>query len=129
MTLKEQKEEFLVWSSTTSAIIRQLALGGVAITWLFKSDGTALAVELGNALKLFIITIGLDLAHALIPTLLYGILNLILEKRHKGNEEAIVQYPGWITWPAWVFFCAKAVFLVLAYWAMYGYLQSASVIK
>jgi len=129
MTLKELKEDFYDRSSTTSGIIRQLALGGVALTWLFKAeDAPAVSGELGETLRLFIFTIGLDLAHALVPTLLYGGLHLWLEHKNKGDENAQVEYPGWMTFPAWFFFGAKAVLLVMAYLAMYTYLLNASVL-
>lgn len=116
-TLEELKNDFYEFSRKTSENVRQLALAGVAIIWIFKIEvGGKIAIpnQLIDSLKFFIYTLSTDFLHAFIPSIIYGVYQTYLKSKGKQDKEA-VHFPSYLTIPAWTFYILKIVFLLFAY--------------
>lgn len=110
-------------STTASTIIRQLALGGFALIWLFKQEPKTgdwvLPQALFRPLVLLIVAVGCDLLHYVISfgQWLYFIRTVETKKRKPAltRESDIGGAPDSINWPGYVFFVLKLLALVGGY--------------
>ena len=85
MKLSGFKADYQWFSAKASDVSRQLALSGFAVIWVFKLDGPAggarvPAALLGSAL-LLAVSLGLDLIHYLVSTMIWGSFHRWHERR------------------------------------------------
>jgi hypothetical protein len=125
--MKDVQDDFYEFSSKASALTRQLALAGVAVVWIFKTttitNHIKLEIELIEILKQLIICLLFDFAHALIPSLVYGIMNFNHRVFKKKKDDDEINYSMIWTIPEWILFTVKVIFLLIAYFGLWNYLQ------
>jgi hypothetical protein len=117
MKLSGIRDNYYFHSGKVSDIIRQMALAGVALIWVFKSDVQGQAKipnDLVPAAVLIFIGITLDFLQYVAGTLIWGIRARILENKGKQDDD-IIPLPDWINYPALVFFWTKILTTVAAY--------------
>lgn len=126
MKLQGARELYYFYTGKTSDIVRQLALGAIAIIWLFKTSvGEVTTVHAGLALPLKLIVLGLtfDLLQYAVAALLWGGYQRIMELR--GTPECVdFKAPRQLNWLTVAFFLAKVGCVVAAYWFLLLHLSS-----
>lgn len=127
MILEDARDNYYFHTGKVSDIVRQLALGAIAIVWIFRSgEGTTFAVpsSLLFPLKLVITGLALDLLQYAFGAALWGIFQWRRER--SGISEADdFKAPSSINWPALVCFWLKVVAISYAYWLLLVYLANA----
>lgn len=102
-------------SAKASEIIRQMALGGVAIIWIFRTaqqgPDQIPPGELVPPIFLFLLCLGADLMQYIAGTLLWQYHTREAQKSGKKEFTA----PAWINYPAWWLFGIKALLVAVAY--------------
>ncbi len=127
MILKDAREYYYFHTGKVSDIVRQLALGAIAIVWLFRSgEGASVAIPsaLLLPLKLVIAGLALDLLQYAFGAALWGNFQWRREKSGTSEKEDF-KAPNWINWPALVCFWLKVVAITYAYWLLLLYLANA----
>jgi hypothetical protein len=117
MKLSGIRDNYSFHSGKVSDIIRQMALAGVALIWVFKSEVQGQAKipnDLIPAAVLIVSGITLDFLQYVAGTLMWGIRARKLEKQSKQDDDT-VPLPDWINYPALVFFWTKIPTIVAAY--------------
>ena len=122
------------YAAKSNDLVRQLALAGIAVVWVFRETAAAgtvkLAAELRWAAILFVVTLTFDLAHYL-----YGTFKASsrLDEIQKEERTAIGDGNNWPHHPAGpppempelgvkAFFCAKTAALVVGSGLLLHYL-------
>jgi hypothetical protein len=118
MKLEDARAAYYEYSGKASDIARTLALGGIAVVWVFKTDtklGPQLSTELVLPILLLVCSLTLDLLHYLVATVTWGTYHRI--KECEGlTKSAEFQAPPWLNWPTtFVLFPAKLIALGGAY--------------
>ena len=78
MKLKDARDNYYFYSGKTSDIIRQMALAGIAVTWIFKRDVNgmpAIPVDLLRPTFLIVLTLAFDFAQYISGTIAWGTYN------------------------------------------------------
>ena len=151
MKISEAREFYYFNTGKTSEIVRQLALAGIAVVWIFKTGQTQLPSELILPLSLIIATLILDLLQYFVAATIWGLYSRYQEKvceakktsdiksaqyskfrgGSKKSTEAkpsietnsfIFQAPRAINWAGIIFFYSKSLSLIFAYWFLFDYL-------
>lgn len=136
-TVEEQKKGlplngFLAFtnsfSTQASAVNRSLALGGIAIIWLFKwpKDGELDPELLNLPLFFLVLSLAIDLiqyfAGALAWLIFYETRYRKWKKRGFKPEEAKdIEAPNAISMPLWALFIMKILAMGVAYWYIIKY--------
>lgn len=126
MNLREAREHYYFHTGKVSDIVRQLALGGIAVVWLFRSgDGSSvvLPVSLLLPLKLIVLGLAFDLLQYAFGSALWGFFQWRRERNGTSECEEF-KAPRAINWPALGFFWVKVVAVAVAYWQLLNYLAS-----
>ncbi|WP_349792730.1 hypothetical protein ABQY74_020375 [Xanthomonas sp. WHRI 7064] len=126
MNLKGALDNYYYHSGKASDIVRQLALGAIAIIWLFQTtDGGArvLPAALFLPLKLIVGALAADLLQYVVAGFLWGAFHRSKEK--KLGENDAFKAPRTINWPAILFYYDKVALVVLAYWHLWRFLSQA----
>lgn len=127
MNLEECRENYYFYSGKTSDIVRQLALGGLGIIWIFKTDAPDGQLAMPGALLptaiLIVAGLILDLFQYAYAAGAWGIYHRHLEKQGTAPESSI-EAPQEINWPTITFYCLKVLSILLAYVNLIGYLIS-----
>lgn len=126
MKLKDALENYYVYSGKASDIARQLALGGIAIIWVFQAtDGASrtLPTELFLPLKLIVAALAADLLQYVIGGLLWSTYHRFKESR--SSPDASFKAPFVINWPSLGFYYAKVALVGFAYWHLWQFLSQA----
>jgi hypothetical protein len=117
MKLKDARDNYYFYSGKTSDIIRQLALAGIAIVWLYKVDrggAMKIPVELRDPLLLIVIGLALDLLQYATATGVWGVYQR--QKEEKGTaEDQDFKAPSAINLPTIFLFISKVVCVAFAY--------------
>ena len=125
--MKDVQDDFYTFSGKASELTRQLALAGIAVVWIFKTTTITNQIKLENELieilKQLIICLLFDFAHAFIPSLVYGIMNFTHRVFKKKKDSDEINYSMVWTIPEWILFTAKIIFLLIAYFGLWNYLQ------
>jgi hypothetical protein len=117
MKLKDARELYYFFSGKTSDIVRQLALAGIGIVWLFRI-GPVGAEKIPAALKfpleLIVIGLTLDLLHYAIAGGIWGIFQRRKELAgtHEDSEFFASKY---LNYPGIFLFVVKVACVVVAY--------------
>jgi hypothetical protein len=130
MKLKELKADFHAFSKAASDVSRQLSLAGIAIVWILKSndkEGTEYIANLDRAListlQFFLFSLAMDLLHAFIPSIIYGI-RVEKEDLKKTSEETELDFSfSWVI-PAWILYILKIISMILGYIWLIDYMHS-----
>jgi len=125
MKLADCRDAYYDYSAKASQATRVLALGGIAVAWVFRAgEGEACRLPPGIILPLvfFGLSLMLDLLHAIAGTAAWGIYARFREKTGT-SETAEFQTPAWLNWPLLAFFWLKIIavfighiFLVMWLW-------------
>lgn len=127
MILKDAREYYYFHTGKVSDIVRQLALGAIAVVWLFRSGEAgsfAIPRELLLPLKLVVAGLALDLFQYASGAALWGIFQW---RKERGGilESDEFKAPNWINWPALICFWFKVIVIAYAYWLLLVYLVRA----
>jgi hypothetical protein len=109
-------------SKQVSELVRQLALAGIAIIWLFKVTDSAgqsrIAKELVSATLVIAAALCFDFLQYAYATAAWGIFSRMYEKRDEVPDKA----PRWINWPTNTLFVLKVAAIATAYFSLGRYL-------
>lgn len=117
MKLAEVRENYTYFSGKASDIARQLALAGIALIWIFKTQvGEQYRVpkELLPAAGFVVLALILDFLHYIVASLCWAIFNRFKEYRGTKEDDDFLA-PGQINWPSLVFFWTKLIATIAAY--------------
>jgi len=126
MKHKDTLENYYFYSGKTSDIIRQLALAGIAVIWLFKlgpDNAPKLPSELISPLIFIVCCLLCDLAQYTLGTIIWGIYSRCTEKKLQGRDIKFTA-PPYINWPTIFFFYTKIILAGFAYWHIVIFLKS-----
>jgi hypothetical protein len=115
MKLNYIRNSFDTFSAKAGELTRQMALAGIAVSWIFKTDYKtyySLPPELYLPLYLFCACLLTDLIQYIYGTIAWGI---VLRKSKNKQDEDDVFVSKVINTPTWVFFVLKIGILVVAY--------------
>lgn len=124
MKLKDAREHYYFHSGKTSDIVRQLALAGIAVVWLFKYNVLGVPkvpAQLWVPLVLIVIGLALDLLQYAVATAIWGVFQRRKERAGVA-EDVEFKAPGQLNWPAITFFWLKVVSIATAYYLLLQYL-------
>ncbi len=115
-------------SRTVSENVRQLALAGIAVIWIFKvgdkdSGGVPFSPSLLWPLGFFVGGLAADLLQYLYFTAVWGIMNTVEWNRHQTDEDVPVS--GKWNWIGIFFFWTKAILLVSGYTRLIFYIAKS----
>lgn len=125
MKLSEYKNEYYSFSSLASSTARQLALAGIALIWIFKTQGQQ-GYQLPNELMLpsvcLILSLGFDLLQYISGSIIWGLFHRYHEtKRTAAFQDPDLEAPFYFTWPINVFFYSKIIAVLVAYCLLLSY--------
>lgn len=124
MLLKEARENYYFHTGKVSDIVRQLALGGIAIIWLFHAkNGETVVVPRTLLVPAALLVFGLafDLLQYACGSACWGVFQWRKE-RTGVSEDQDIMVPNAINWPAIVFFWLKVATTIFAYYFLLAYL-------
>ncbi|MBA3963462.1 MAG: hypothetical protein H0X40_16380 [Chthoniobacterales bacterium] len=132
MKISQIRDAFEEYSGKASEQSRQLALAGVAIIWILRVGTSTGDIKFSNALVLplggFALALGFDLFQYVYYTLLWGIINSVLRRRHKNDEKNVVIWPLVHCLPA-ILFYSKIALVVGSYIALLTYMAHFITVK
>ena len=116
MKIEEARRAYDHFSGKTSEIVRQLALGGIAIIWIFtlrSANGTRITppVDMIWAGLALLIALAFDLLHYVIGAAIWGTYSQRMEDQ--GLEELAPSRK--INWAPLFFYWGKILAMVVAY--------------
>ncbi len=114
MELSKYNDKSGEFSKKASEIVRQLALAGIAVVWIFKNDSNQdiLPSELDKAVLCFVLTLAIDLAH-------YVIMSLILKWFFRYHEwkatRGDIKFKWYLNAPGYIMYISKIICCVIGY--------------
>ncbi len=128
--LKSYLEDKNYFSGTASEISRSLALGGIALIWLFKKPNqeiVAIDTKAMWPLFLFVFSLGLDLLQYVYGATGYDIFYSTRFKKwdnlsQPDEEVKDIRSPNAIIWPLRILFYVKIGVMFTAYVLLFGFL-------
>ena len=125
MKLSEYKKDYYSYSGLASTTSRQLALAGIALIWIFKTQVQDV-YNLPNELLLPAICLIAALASDLLQYVAGSIIWEFFHRYHEKKRESITQDPDieapfYFTWPINLFFYSKIVSVLVAYYYLFQY--------
>ncbi len=124
MKLKDARENYYFHSGKTSDLVRQLALAGIAVVWLFKYEVLGvpkIPAQLLTPLVLIVFGLGLDLLQYASATFIWGTFQ---RKKERAGVAEDVEFtaPPQLNWPALTFFWLKVASIAAAYYLLLQHL-------
>ena len=118
MKTEELWKQYQSYTRDLTEHSRKLGFAGVVICWIFRSSSFTFPPMIYWALVFFVAYFIFDVFHYLVGA--------VLTKRYVEKEEYRLFYetgsvdgdvpkPRWLDWPAYSFFLAKAVCMILAF--------------
>jgi hypothetical protein len=128
--LKDWLEDFHNDTGKISDLVRNLALAGIGIIWIFKNTDLThniIPKELVIPLKYVVIGLLLDLSQYIWRAVnVYIVYQIKANKYDKGKltdaDIADVKIPNYIPFFTWLLFISKIIFVAIAYYNIYQYL-------
>jgi hypothetical protein len=117
MKLSGVRDQYYFHSGKVSDIIRQMALAGIGLVWIFKfeeNNQPKIPAELIPATVLIVIGLTLDFLQYVTATLMWATRARKLENKGTTDDQE-VSLPDWINYPALLFFWTKIPVIVSAY--------------
>jgi hypothetical protein len=141
MKLEDTRSIYNERSAKASDVSRQLALGGLAVIWIFKTDlgGAAFSVphDLGQPAFLMMVVLSLDLLQYTVAALAWGLFNRHMEKKLEEARGALessgkappadyaqteeFSAPRYINWAALALFWGKLAVLAGGYYYLFSF--------
>ena len=124
MKIEDAWEGYYAHTGKASDVSRQLALGGLAIIWLFYKDDSAANLKidpvLGLPTFLFVLALGFDLLQYLALSLVWGFWIKIKEKQllKSPQSDPDIEAPKHINKPGEVLFLVKILLVCVAYYEL-----------
>lgn len=118
-------------SGKASDVLRQFALGGIAITWIFKGSTTPILPSiLIWALGYLATGLAIDFLHYFSTALMWSRFhshheNRLYKEKDKNPKidmDPVIDHPDWMVWPSFFFFWLKAISVILGYICIIKYL-------
>lgn len=106
-----RQKQIGVVSAKISGIVRELAIGGIAILWVFNKVGEHQLVQLHehvNAIFLFF-------TMALLCDLLHYLMQLLVNALYTFTPLKVYNIPNWLGCVAWCFWTAKILLVLVGY--------------
>lgn len=129
MKLAEARDGYQIHSAKASDVARQLAFAGFGVVWVFKpSDGGIKQIPeaLYFAAIFFVLALCCDILQYVCATFTWGVFQRLKEceflRAGKDKTDEFLA-PGWINWPALLFFWGKQVMLGIGYWRFLSWLS------
>jgi hypothetical protein len=130
--LSDYKQEYYQFTSLASSTSRQLALAGIALIWVFKTEGVN-GYELPNALLIptvgLIVSLGSDLLQYFSGSLIWGAFHRHCEKKYPNNSDPKLEASVYFNWPGILFFYTKIISVLISYWYLLFYAISSITFK
>lgn len=130
MPLRTADGEKGAYSSIASTIVRQLALGGIALVWLIKvgkpeAGGIRWHSDLMLPMALFALALLLDLLQYVWGTIAWNWIFSRAEAEGKGLDD-LISPPEWVNKVTYrVFFMGKVATVIVAYGFLLCYMFNA----
>lgn len=124
MKLKDARDNYYFYSGKTSDLVRQLALAGIAVIWIFKFDVQGIPKipeALSWPLTLIVLGLAFDLLQYAVATAIWGVFQRNKELSGTDEETAFLA-PRQFNWPAITFFTLKTLSVIVAYVCLLRYL-------
>lgn len=123
MKIGDLKEEYYFATGTVSTVVRQMALAGIAIIWIFKvgkeqSGGIQFTAAMLVPLRLFILVLAADLLQYVFKSAVWGALHHHYWNKFK-NADKTVEISGFWNWPTNTLFWLKTAFCIFAYYQLF----------
>ncbi|HZN68741.1 MAG TPA: hypothetical protein VFB66_25910 [Tepidisphaeraceae bacterium] len=118
MKLANARADRDTFTSKASELARQLALAGIAIVWIFKTDkpdGPSVPRDLLTPTLFIIVALALDFLHYVYGGAAWSFFHWKKEQREKVDEDAEFKAPTPINWPTNVFYWGKLIAVGVAY--------------
>src|SRR5213595_3623097 len=118
MKLENVREAYYFYTGKTSEIIRQLALAGIALVWIFKTGdekNPGIAGDLLLPAILIVIVLTLDLLQYVAGSVTWDIFMRIKENEEEITEDSVFTVSKKINYPMNIFFWLKLIIMVTAY--------------
>lgn len=125
MKLEQYKKEAHEFQGLASGLVRQLALAGIALIWIFKIDKPIehlLPNECYWPLLLFILALSFDFLQYFVPSIIWIIFFRHHEKKNNGNVEIELKANEIYSYPGYFFYILKVLLLFLGYILIVKYL-------
>lgn len=126
MPLRNAEAAKDTYSSVASTIVRQLALGGIALVWFIKigkpeAGGIKWHSDLMLPMALFALALLLDLLQYVWGTIAWDCIFSDAEADGKGLDD-LISPPLWVNKVTYWLFMGKVTSVVLAYVFLLGYM-------
>ena len=119
MKLSGYKTDYYQYSGLASNASRQLAFAGIALVWVFKTQGTN-GYELPNQLLFpligLIAALGSDLLQYVSGSVIWGLFHRHHEKNRQSDNDPDLEAPYYFTWPINLFFYTKIIAVLISYY-------------
>ena len=118
MTRSDVYEEFKFYTGKASDVVRQLALAGFAVVWLFKQDtkaGPTIPRDFKSALVFLLLALLFDFLHYSVASVVWERYKDELSHRPATGVNEDVQSPPSVYYPGAFFYYSKIVTLAIAY--------------
>ena len=123
MKLKDVRDASRAYTVQASALVRQLAITGVAVLWIFKDkDQNILPSSTVWPIILLISSLFLDLLQYSLGGIIWKLFADQEFKRTCANEETDVDIPDGKANIIYIIYYAKIVVLVIAYVGLFNFL-------
>lgn len=129
-TIDDYKKDYVDYTSRASVINRSLALGGIAVIWIFRTttkEGMSIPSELITPLIWLVIALGLDLLQYIIGGLIWWVFYKVKEKQIEKqliNAEDDLKAHPILPNIIHLFYWCKLVSTIIAYCLLLTFLYS-----
>ncbi|HYH81295.1 MAG TPA: hypothetical protein VEX86_15935 [Longimicrobium sp.] len=125
ITLADARESYYTHSGKASDVLRQLAVAGIGVIWVFKADAQGvMAIPAPLLLPALLLVAGLflDLLQYVLAALVWGSFARIHERKGVHADDPVHAPPS-LNWPALVCYYGKVLLILSAYAGIGVYLR------
>ena len=120
MKLSEYLDVYYKFSEKTSDLARNAAFAGIALVWVFKTDGQDVAAvpqQLILPTAMFALALCCDLLQYTIATCIWGVFHWLHERTLSSpSEDPDLDHSPWLPRGIMLFFVLKLLCVAAAYW-------------
>jgi hypothetical protein len=125
MKISEIRDAYYDATGKVSDIVRQLGLAGIGVIWIFRSGTDNGGIKYSHSLiwplGLFVLILASDLLQYAYKSLLWGMLNWFLWRKHHDNEKDVMVSGKWNV-PSLVLFWLKTTLTMIAYLLLFRFI-------
>jgi hypothetical protein len=122
MKLSEYLDVYYKFSEKTSDLARKAAFAGIALVWVFKTDGRTVAAvpqQLILPTAMFALALCFDLLQYTIATCIWGVFHWRHEKMlSSSSDDPDLEHSPWLPRGIMVFFVLKLLCVAVGYSAV-----------